>query len=239
MVFALVGIQSLSVSEVANAAAFAPRDENDTENAYSDPYGSVQITKGGDITVTYKHGFTELLITATRCTKYRNSNGGEITQENLGEATACDSFINGKTEVIHVSGSINTTNSDKSVKVKLMDYNIGWDEIVEVKIIVQFIDTKDGQETHTGKYYPLFCNKDAGVTNCNPQVGESKYSILGEERIKAYLREASISNYNINWVGSRKQLVYSGVEVDDGVIATDGRFSKPWCPATAPHIECG
>ena len=202
--------------------------------------GILKITEGGEVTITYKYGYTELLIYAVECS--------DLTDD----GTACkDGGFNGNVQIIHVSGDYarkgyEDENDMQSKTVHLFNY-FDYDKIVKVSVIVSFA-TKTNYENpgqmdpinhyeefhkinNTDFFEPLYCDMSTELKNCVPENFESdrgswidrdgtkryeideKVNTLASSRVErfaAYMEDETENKKYTINYVDRKQLIYTG-----------------------------
>ena len=133
-----------------------------TEKIGMDTIGTIKISKGGQINVTYKYGITELLIYAQTCQSYEYKNG----------IASCGSY--GEEKVIHGSGA----KSGGSQTVNLNKYfRLG--TAVRVRMIYEFIKSETDKVAYTAVYCNFSINSEEckEVTNENPTINKADYKL--------------------------------------------------------------
>ena len=205
----------------AMAYAYSPNLSDELQKVYEekgsngDSVGQVFINVKGQITINYKYGYSELLVVATSCSQYYNSEGTETTdKEEIKETDQCGSFDNGITHVIHLSGSYNENVDEWAEKNIYLENYFQYYEIVKIQFITSFIkveyDNKKTQIDTTDPYYPLYCNEEIGILGCDPTPGDniSANDRTARKRVENFMESKSIPINNNIYMLDKGQLIY-------------------------------
>lgn len=186
--------------------------------------GSVTLSKGGEITVKYKYGFSELLIYARKCKNYIKD-GEKIVGCNDGYT------YQGITKIIHLSGDYYKKDLEKkgqegynSKTIHLFKYfgendgdKIGEGSYIQLSMIIEFAGEKNnvndkGIPSNTGFFKPIYCDPDSNVANCHSNAKTANENAT-PKRIKEFANSNGIgtSTYTTEYV-DKKYLVYAGNE---------------------------
>ena len=173
---------------------------NSDKVLYTDStYGTVKVSKEGAITITYKYGFTELLIGATKCVSYNYEGTGTNRKK-----VSCNSFGGiESTTIIHLSGAANTQSESASKTIHLFDH-FEYEEIVKIEIVTSFMTETIGctndDSCYKDQYQPRYSNPNIFENGCI--VNDAK-CVSGRERVKDFI----VDKYRIN-----KEIVESSVK---------------------------
>ena len=194
-------------------------------------YGKLSISKAGKIVISYKYGFSELLVFADpinldkdgkEVKNYDDAVIVHLSGDKVGYKDIHDGVWGSK--IVHLFG--NGLTYDQKIRIELVYQFATLDDYLGSATKVS--DANTAAATNTGFFHPLFCNVDDGIANCEKAgtVAGNKIDNIKRNisvRAKAYLMARVFGTYSdpgteaeVSVVGlhfeDKKALVYKGAQ---------------------------
>lgn len=165
----------------------------ETRVGYTD---TLKIRKNGDVVISYKYGYTEVLIVYETCRRYGTNTVGEE------EVQVCYEFGGNDSKIVSYSGGINKSDSPGTRLFTASKY-YDTDTILRVSVITEFIG-EISDNSYTGPYTPIFCYQYTNSVNCNNPKST-------KERMKTLNVQLGLGISEVNMVqGDINKIIYKG-----------------------------